>query len=301
MKKVLFATTALVAFTGAAAAEVAISGYAEMGILGADGVDTQFHQDIEVTFKMSGETDGGLSFGAQIDLDETNVAAGDDSGTTVFIKGAFGTLTMGDTDGALDWALTEAGNMGNPGTLADDETTHSGYNGSYLDGTGDNQVVRYDYSFGDFGVAVSAEQRDGLGADAGTETTLAIGGKYSMAMAGGSLNLGLGFQDADSAGSVMGVSAVYAADAGLTVGVVYSAWDLPVDSNASHIGVGVGYETGALSMHANWGQYDIAGVEETGYGLAVAYDLGGGAGVHFGYGDADTSGATFSAGLAMSF
>ncbi len=48
-----------------------------------------------MTFSMSGETDSGLSFGAAIDLDETNVAPLDDSGTTVFVSGAFGKLTIG--------------------------------------------------------------------------------------------------------------------------------------------------------------------------------------------------------------
>ncbi|WP_298259682.1 porin, partial [uncultured Litoreibacter sp.] len=81
MKKVLFASTALVAFGGAAVADVALSGRAEMGIFSqnaafqgvapagaADGV--QFFTDIDVTFTMSGETDNGLTFGASVDLDE---------------------------------------------------------------------------------------------------------------------------------------------------------------------------------------------------------------------------------------
>ena len=134
MKKVLLASTALVGFAGAAAAEVTITGSAEMGIYGGSEIETQFFQDLDVTFSMSGETDGGLSFGASVDLDESDGSAttgvsgafepNDDGGATIFVSGGFGTVTMGDTDGAMDWALTDAGNMGNPGTLADDETTH---------------------------------------------------------------------------------------------------------------------------------------------------------------------------------
>ncbi len=76
MKKVLFASTALVAFTGAAAADVTLSGRAEMGIynpfVAAPGANSgwQFFTDIDVTFTMSGETDNGLTFGASVDLDE---------------------------------------------------------------------------------------------------------------------------------------------------------------------------------------------------------------------------------------
>ena len=74
MKKILLATTMLAGTAGFAAAEVAVSGYAEIGIWSDTVGDIAFHQDVEVTFAMSGTTDGGLEFGAQIDLDETDVA-----------------------------------------------------------------------------------------------------------------------------------------------------------------------------------------------------------------------------------
>ncbi|MEQ8367166.1 MAG: porin, partial [Roseicyclus sp.] len=48
MKKVLFATTALVATAGVAAADVAVSGGAEMGLFGGSGTETQFFTDIDV-------------------------------------------------------------------------------------------------------------------------------------------------------------------------------------------------------------------------------------------------------------
>jgi outer membrane protein OmpU len=86
--------------------------------------------------------------------------------------------------------------------------------------------------------------------------------------------------------------------------------DLPADS---HIGVGIGYTTGALSLHANYGEFSGAGaqVDVEGFGLAAAYDLGGGAVVHLGYGDGDTTNLagtvntgsfkTLSLGLGLSF
>jgi outer membrane protein OmpU len=112
MKKVLFATTALVATAGVASADIALSGSAEMGIEWRQQHTprTQFQlQDIDITFTMSGTADNGLTFGAAIDLDEATVANvdNDDGGVAIFISGDFGTLTMGDTDGALDWAMTE--------------------------------------------------------------------------------------------------------------------------------------------------------------------------------------------------
>ncbi|MFW2541192.1 porin [Primorskyibacter sp. 2E107] len=131
MKKILFATTALVATAGAASAEIALTGWAEMGVLGGSryGDNTQFHTDIDVTFTMSGEADNGLTFGANIDLDESDgsgmsgtptvcttatagvdlngggiIGVGDDyiqsciagtAGTAMGASGAFGNTTQG--------------------------------------------------------------------------------------------------------------------------------------------------------------------------------------------------------------
>jgi len=295
MKKVLLATTALTMSAGVAFAEVSISGYAEMGIVGESSTDaTQFHQDIEVTFGMSTETDSGLTFGANIDLDETNVAAWDDSGTTVYMKGSFGNLTMGDTDGAFDFAMTETG-MGT--AMTDDHTSHAGYSGnSGHDGGYEGQVLRYDYSFGQAAVAVSLEMDDS-GADG--DNVIGLGGTYDAGVA----KIGLGYQD-DGTDAIMGLSV-----SGEASGFQYVANYSDLDSAGTHMGVGVGYTTGALMVHANYGVFETdAGVETDGFGAAVNYDLGGGAVVMAGYGsdvdgDADGTydGDQFSFGLGLSF
>ena len=344
MKKILFASTALVALTGTAVADVELSGRAKMGIFdqGIDGRSAEFFTDIDVTFTMTGETDGGLEFGASVDLDEgnddtftttlddagttgdtsddsastsgVNGATGDntdDGGVTIFVKGSFGTVTMGDMDGALDWALTEAGNVGNPGSIADDETSHAGYIGSYLDGAADGQILRYDYSAGAFGVAVSIDDDNGNG-----EVGYAIGFKYTVDLGGTSIALGLGHQegasltDGATTAEATGVSATATLASGLSVGVVYADWD---DNNGaadggadSNMGIGIGYSTGAFSVHANYGEVEFDdGTDADGFGIAAAYDLGGGAVVHFGYGDGETAAGvekdTFSLGLGLSF
>lgn len=259
MRKVLLTTTAFVAFAGAAAAQtqlvgkdgrqgtIEISGNAEMGVAGffqnmdfstngrrdaGSDLPTQFWQQLDLDFELSGTTDGGLTFGASVDADEfDNLGANfDDGGFTVFIKGNFGEVTMGDTDGALDWALTEA-NFG-PDSMDDAHTVHLGYNGAYLDGKGhgDGQIVRYNYSFSNFGVAVSVEQMpdkctggggaanrnncgggtasvvddlDRPGVNLGGTTTAptkddglgwAIAGKGSFDINGGKINAGIGYQ-----------------------------------------------------------------------------------------------------------
>ncbi|PTX57710.1 outer membrane protein OmpU [Litoreibacter ponti] len=341
MKKVLFASTALVAFGGAAVADVALSGRAEMGIADSDSgvagenVSTQFFTDIDVTFTMTGETDNGLTFGASVDLDEGGDGSSasddntDDGGATIFISGGFGTVTMGDTDGAMDWALTEAGNIGNGGSIADDETSHEGYLGSYLDGAfgQDGQILRWDYSSGAFGVAISFEQGDrDLGATTGVADEsdgFALGFKYALDLSGTTVNFGLGYQsisdasDASVAGAfdvdTIGVSVNAAFANGLSAGIVFSDIDSDDAGNTfdgDHIGLGLGYTTGALTLHANYGKFEVDnGGEAEGFGLSAAYDLGGGAVVHFGYGDSevtDAAGASVdsssvSLGLGLSF
>jgi outer membrane protein OmpU len=300
---------------GFAAAEVAISGYAEIGVIQADegfagSTELQFHQDVEVTFKMSGETDGGLSFGAAIDLDETNVGAGDADGTTVFVSGAFGKLTMGDTDGALDWAVQDAGSLT---SMGDDHTTHVAYfdaNGFDGSGTDDGQIVRYEYSFGDFGVAVSLEQAAN-GSNVVQDDNLGIGATYSMDMSGTALKFGLGYQsgsDGTTNGDVWGISAGAEFAGGFSGVIGYTDTSLDgVGNDSSRLGLGVTYASGPLSVTANYGEIDNeVAADADSYGLAVNYDLGGGAVVMAGYGS-DTDGATvgnqaqYSIGLGLSF
>lgn len=334
MKKVLLATTALVLSTGLAAAQsVTLSGSAEMGIVGGDrdadgnprngGVavtdDVQFFQDLDVTFTMSGTTDNGLTFGASIDLDEGGDGSAasdnnyDDGGATVFLSGNFGTITMGDTDGALDWALTEAGNISNPGSIDDAETSHAGYLGSYGDGAGDGQILRYDYTFGDFGMAISVEQDDDAGLTAGVvgpasnDVGFAVGFRYDAELGGVDLALGLGYQTADFAGvdqNIVGVSVAATFAGGFQAGVQYSDWENRggiLGNDDDHVGIGVGYSFDAFSIHANYGEFDSG---NSGFGLAAAYDLGGGAGIHLGYGSSEVGAVDtdfWSLGVAMSF
>ncbi len=268
----------------------------------------QFHNDIGITFTFSGETDNGLTFGAKFDIDDTN-GSGMINGTpgmdseSVFVSGGFGTVTLGETDGAFDWAMSEVNVVG--GSLADDETAHAGFNGNAgLDGSNDDQILRYDYSFGAFGVAASLEMDDTTAAD----DIWGIGLTYDADMAGMQLGFGLGYQDGGTTyGDVTGVSVNAAMGNGFSAGINYSDMGLPGGVSGSHMGVGFGYETGAIGVGVNYGEYDMPGAaaDSDGFGLAATYDLGGGASMKFGYGSGSVGPAasvdTWSLGVAMSF
>ncbi|MEJ6391088.1 porin [Gymnodinialimonas ulvae] len=325
MKKVLFATTALVASAGFASADVALSGSAQMGVQGGSGdAVTQFVQDIDVTFTLSGETPGGITFGAAVDLDEDAGAVGtDDAGVAIFISGDFGTLTMGDTDGGFDAGMQEV-NIGSPGSINDDETTHAGYSGNAgLDGTFDGQILSYSYSVSGFTITGSIEQDDGATIarpfnlpDDGTaadgleaDEVFGIGASYAGSFGGGSYTVGAGYQmtqdshaavAGDQELSIVGVSATVALDNGLSAGINYSQIDVDLGTviaaadrsfSGTHVAVGASYSFGDFAVHANYGEFDWdsnATVEDaTGFGLAASYDLGGGLSAHVGYGDSD--------------
>jgi outer membrane protein OmpU len=106
------------------------------------------------------------------------------------------------------------------------------------------------------------------------------------------------------------VSVAVDLDSGFAAAVNYSVHNVGTDLEITHTGVGVGYTYDAFSIGANWGQYTVSetgqlDVDINGWGLAAAYDFGGGLSMHVGYGDGEVDGvdteSTWSLGLAMSF
>ncbi|MBY6003361.1 porin [Salipiger bermudensis] len=339
MKSILFATTALVATAGVASAEIALTGMAEMGIFQpgvqtkADGEvidgEAQFFTDIDVTFTMSGEADNGLTFGASIDLDESNTGAfetgSQQGGETIFISYGGATFTMGDTDGALDARVPELALAG--GSLNDDETVHLGFNhsdgfdldsdgvGLSLDGLGDGQIARFDYAYDAFTFSLSAEQvDDGADADVTGNTIWGLGVSYAGQVSTVDLNVGLGYQTLEDYADITTVAVTGGFGSGFSAGLTYTNADLASDSfgdtdSVEHWGIGLGYEMNALALGLNYGEYDIDGGDSlSGWGFAALYDLGGGLEARFGYGysEFDLGGIdddydTYSLGLRMNF
>ena len=305
MKTLLLASTALVATAGIAAAEVTITGYAEIGVIGGDVYETdQWHTDIDVTFAMTGESDGGLAFGATVDLDENgafdNTTQG---GETYFLSYGGLRLDMGDTDGAYDAALQETALAG--ASIADDETEHAGYNGnSGLDGTFDGQIARVSYSAAGFTGGLSAEIDD-----SGDEDPVwGLGLRYVTDLAGASVGIGLGYQTQDEIGDLVGISLDAKMANGFSAAINYSELDAESgsDDDVTHMGIGIGYTWNALAVGVNYGVYENDGDEiASGVGLAATYDLGGGLAAHLGYGNSDIDGEDdsdrYSLGLSMSF
>ncbi len=329
----LLTASALVMAASAAAAEVTLSGSAEMGVAGSKDDSARFHTDVNVKFAMSGATDGGLTFGTAIELaesgDGSNAVDNDDEhgGISIYLKGPFGNLELGDTDGGFDWAMNEVA-IG--GAIRDDHE-HGAYSGNGgLDGKHDGQILRYDNAIGPIAFAASVELDDDLGGTDGSNTgdpIIGLGAKYSMGMPGNgtTVGVGLGYQRgstmndemAETKHSIMGLSADVSMTGGLEVRVNHSRQNDDkgggMETKTTHTGLGLGYTAGLITVGVNVGSMtkDMGadGDEKTkGGGVSAVYDLGSGAKLQLGIGASETEeGATttdknkWSLGLAFSF
>ena len=331
MKKLLIATTALVATAGMAAADVKLTGYAEIGMTDAGGTNgMEMHSDMDIGFKLSGASDNGLTFGASIDLDEVSGGIASTGGSqAVNVSGAFGTLTMGDTDGAMDKRNNEVASLT---AISDNHTGHAGYNGG--SGLDSGDILRYDTSVGSFNVSASIGQDDtagnndvmgyGLSTTVGT-VALSVGYQtddaqditaVSAKSTVGGLTMTANYSEAtmkDTA-AITGVSASINAATSTAVAfntLAVTAKALVVNSY-EHTGIGFGYSVSGVNLSANYGSYDYDdGSQADGFGLAANYSLGGGATVMVGYGSGNARASlaaaqaadvdSFSVGLGLSF
>lgn len=282
MKKILLATTLIAASAGFAAAEVAVSGTARMGIVG-DGTDTIFSSRFRVIFTASGETDGGLSFGASVRNDQigTSFAANDDS--TVYISGAFGKLTMGDTGNAADALVGQVSGVGYTSLGSLNELSWAA-----KDVTG----ALYEYSAGALTFALGAGQTIDTDGAAGSDDFMSAAVKYAT----DAYSVALGYEDnfAGSEVSLLG-SATFS---GATLKLKAVDGDFTVDTRYA---VSVDYAINGVGLTAFYADHAGLGGFDGVYGLGASYDLGGGASVKGGVVKADGFDTAFDLGVTMSF
>ncbi|GAA6209274.1 porin [Cognatishimia sp. WU-CL00825] len=265
MKKVLFASTALVMTAGVAAAEINVTGGASLGLM-YNGTTTIVINEIDFNIVGSGETDGGVAFGASVDLDSahqnsvtTQAAFGDPE---VFISYNGLKLTVGNIDAAMD-----------QGGLAD-----IGYNGVGVDNIAEidaqgSHDVRVDYAIADINVAVSVDS---------SNSDWSIGGNASF----DAFTIALGFGETGGADQMR-------ATLGYTAGAIGGKVFFADNSVTDAMGVEVSYTSGDVTVT---GVYTDNGAADA-FGIDVAYDIGG-ATVQGGV--ADVNGTTM-ADLGISF
>ena len=304
MKKVLFATTALIATGGMAAADVTLSGSGRFGIVYNDSAaltsSTKIEKRMTINIDGSGSTDGGLEFGGRIRLrSDENEAGSGQSSANVFMGNDMFRITVGNTDGALlNRVGYYQGSVGLTGLQWANLSFNIGTNTFYLNsfssrGGGAADVVRLDFNAGGFGVSLSTDSTgdhtSGISEDAiavsynfGDWTAAAGIAKdangagqdaTSLSIVGsiGDFGVGLGYTDLKTIGNKVTLSGSYSfGDTSVTAYVASTSEDtagsagLAVGQNDQSYGIGFSHSLGGATL---------SGGVSSNYGATMA-DLG---------------------------
>jgi outer membrane protein OmpU len=285
MKKLLIASTALVASAGFAAADVSLSGNGNMGVrydstgFGAGRTaTTAVHSELNFQLNGTQTTDGGLQVGGTMALEQDNGTSAF-ADTSVFISTNGLTLTFGD--------VTEAGGVGIADVGFDSIGVDDAIEG--LDEGGAHNV-HLAYTFDKFTVSVSGTVNDTTAAADLTAATSGFGvGIVYNDTAGSGLRLGAGYQDFIGAGRQVNVSVGYTVGS-IAMNAVYL--DQSGGVNTDGWGVDFTYRVDpALSITIAASDTTAAGISPS-YGIGAAYDLGGGVTLAGGIGSIDEGATT---------
>ena len=281
MKKILLATTALVATTGFAAAELTWTGSANVGMKYSDNGTTTVHSEIDLGVAASGETDGGIGWAVEMGLDSQtadSVATDAADGGSVALTGDFGTVSVGNVSTAgTSIGLPDVGFD----TIGIDDAAELGRNAATTDASMD---VRWKYAMDDIALDVSMDSStDDMAASMKWSSgALAIGISHAAAGAtgGASANaMSIGTSVGGFAVNVMAAS--HSTSAKDSVGMSAS---MPVDGLGT-----VTFVTGSNDTDA-----------KSSWGLGFSKSLGGGASLAGAYGSANGNDKA-DLGISLSF
>ena len=326
MKKVLLATSILVATTGFAAAEVTLSGDGRMGVV-YNGEDMNFSSRIRAKFNLSGESDSGLSFGGGFRADQAEGARQGAAGS-VWVSGAFGKIEMGDTVGAAEAIFFDLPEIGFTDLDHHAVTGSNGANeGEFLTGDGAdnitgtrNPALLYTYSFNEFTVAASFT--DGFSTDPAAAASASVKDDQAFGLganyAFGDYTVGIAYEAVNyAAAGVKNTEAVtFGGSAKFNDTTVYGLYTKFKGTNGAlkHqyddvLGFGVKSTFDATTVSAYVKQTSFTNRQAalngkdsvTNYGIGAAYNLGGGASVVGGLADSSAPNTNVVADLGLKF
>ncbi len=284
MKKILLASTAVAALAAfsqpATAAEpmtVTLGGYVDIqfGIWDNDAnneTNREFRNDTEVYINARATADNGISYGVDIDIDSAdgnNSSAGFDE-AHLFISGNFGTLELGDEDGAADALAVYAPGAVASGVLDGDYDQFLGNvppnqgGGPFKagDSSDSTKITYYTPVFSGFqaGISYAPESGDAgemdnvvINTQTGSTDFVEFGANYQGEFSGVGVALGFGLSRFDNAGQDflawhVGAQFSYA---GFTFGGGYvdqdeaggidDGWNIGAQYDFGPVGVGIQY------------------------------------------------------------
>jgi outer membrane protein OmpU len=270
MKKVLLATSALVAFAGAAAADVKLSGYGRIvGQYNEVTGDVTKVTRLRFNIDASAQTDNGIGFSGRVRLqgDNGNPATLNGSSMTVSASGL--AVTVGNISGAIEsmpgYYMGEIALTG----LAYANTFAAGVD-AYSSAAAGRNGVRVAYSMGDVSLIASMSNE-------GAEDRSALSASFNA----GGWTLAVGYQDSSNDANDLLIATAQGSVGAASVGFLITDTDAGTGYGAT-----AGFAVGAATNVTVTANRDAA--EATTFGLGMTHDLGGatlGAGVASSDGD----------------
>lgn len=290
MKKILFASTALVATASVAAADVTFSGYGRFGLgyvedRGAAATatnhgisDTAIVSRFRLNIDGSAETDGGVRFSARVRLQADETAANGEAGAAGLNGARFSVengglrVDVGNVAGAIDNLPGYYGfEPGLEGTFGMYSAVDYGFLGYSSGGAGSNGVYAR-YAIGDFAVAASYDGAPGGSAMATNGDRFDIHAAYSF----GNLTAALAYGETDT-----------------TISQEITVLTLQGDFGPLSVAAIVGDE----DVNNAAGTALNTAVSDTFYGLSASYAVSSATSVNFAYGDGSGNGDARHIGL----
>ena len=301
-RAMLLATTALVLAAGGAAAQeammepassITLSGDGRMGVISTKADELQFSSRIRIKVSASATLDSGLSAGGSVrtDQDGTKGKAG-----SIFLKGPFGTLTLGDVDAGAKAAVSNVASVGYVNQGDPNEITY------LRGGGGDDPTLQY--ALPKMGpvqvyasVGMATETENGVTKEEISADTLSVGAKADLAIADmGSAWIGGGFEavtqeDADGH-LVIGAGVSASGFSGTIVAGMQGRDGDEDDGNADReqFAVSAGYNAGQIGVTVFYADDTDFAIDDpddnTGYealGAGFSWNLGGGASLSAGF------------------
>lgn len=274
MKKVLFATTALIATAGMAAADVNFSGGARFGVVYDDSRltnETRIHNRFTLNIDGTAETDSGLSLFARVRIrggntGPTGLGNSGVSAPRVGLTAGNLTVAVGNILGALESTPgLYDGNVGLTGLSWGSLPVNNSAAGAFQwdsfssAGAGSNGIEVI-YSVNGFGLHVS---HSGTGA---TERTAA-----HVSYAFGDWTVALGHQDAAAVGADTTLLTVAGSFGPVNVGLAHADNEGDFDSTR----INASFEAGAATTVTAYVSFNDGVGREDGYGLGFTHSLGG--------------------------
>ena len=263
---------------------------------------------MRVKFAGSGETDGGLAYGASFKVHESAAASSGTAGSQ-YLSGAFGKISMGDLNGADEQMVGDVAGVGFSGAGSHELTSYQSSSHNLA------------YSVSMSGISFAASTDLARGADATkTGSNSAIGLKWSGDIGGGSVSVGVGSssvgdekQKSMSASVSMGGLTIKAVSSTNDNGPTDATTEAAATATAAYVrgvdetaqpdtdqtALSLSYSMGPMSVSAFTKTVSTTGKVDKDYsGVGFAYDLGG-ASLKAGFVDADNIsvmdfGVTFS-------